>query len=85
MELAYVKHLAQCLAIASGSHTLVVTFIISNAITNMKSLMITNQMESFPPHLGAQCILPSSIIRNSVFYLLIHSFMHPSIQHPFKH
>lgn len=65
----------------SALYRLVVIFIISNAITNMKSLMITNQMKSFPPRLGAQCILSSSSMKNSVFCHTHFSFIHPSNIH----
>lgn len=58
-----------------------IIFIISNAITNMKSLMITNQMKSFPPRWGAQCILSSSSMKNSVFCHTHFSFIHPSNIH----
>lgn len=47
----------------------------------MKSLMITNQMKSFPPRWGAQCILSSSSMKNSVFCHTHFSFIHPSNIH----
>lgn len=61
--------------LVSASYISGYLFIISHAITNMKSLMITNQMESFP-HLGVQYILSFFSKKNC---LLSYSFIHSSI------